>query len=75
MHSCLGFTDQIVDDVSQCPDQRDSEEGDAEQDDVQHDSEQQIGEPYPSAVHHPRVGVYLAVSDAHIHLEKERKCK
>lgn len=63
-------TDQVVDDVGEGPDERHGEEGNAEQDDVQHDGQQQVGEPYPSAVHHPRVGVHLAVSYAHIHLQR-----
>ena len=64
----LCLTDQVVDDVGERPDERHSEERNAEQDDVQHNGQQQVGEPYSSAVHHPRVGVHLAVSYAHIHL-------
>lgn len=70
------WTDQVVDDIGESPDERHSEEGNAEQDDVQHDGQQQVGEPYSSAVHHPRVGVHLAVSYAHIHpehTERERQ--
>lgn len=58
-----------MDDVGKSPDERDGEERNAEQDDVQHDGQQQVGEPNSSAVHHPRVGVHLAVSYAHIHLK------
>lgn len=67
------LTNQVVDDVGEGPDERHSEEGNAEQDDVQHNSQQQVGEPYSSAVHHPRVGVHLTVSDAHIHLEQKER--
>lgn len=74
---CLGlnmiWTDQVVDDIGKGPDERHSEEGNAEQDDVQHDGQQQVGEPYSSAVHHPRVGVHLAVSYAHIHPEHTKR--
>lgn len=63
-----------MDDVGEGPDERHSEERNAEQDDVQHNGQQQVGEPYSSAVHHPRVGVHLAVSYAHIHLQyRERQ--
>lgn len=65
-----------MDDVSKCPDKRNSEERNAEEDNVQHNGQEQIGEPNPSAVHHPRVGVHLAVSYAHIHPEsRETKRK
>lgn len=67
------LTDQVVDDVCKGPDERHSEERNAEQDDVQHDGQQHVGEPYPSAVHDPRVGVHLAVSYAHIHLEHRER--
>ena len=63
------LTDQVVNDVCEGPDERHGEERNAEQDDVQHDGQQHVGEPYPSAVHDPRVGIHLAVSYAHIHLE------
>lgn len=66
---------QVVDDVSKSPDERYGEERNAEQDDVQHDGQQQVGEPYSSAVHHPRVGVHLAVSHAHIHLKYRGETK
>lgn len=70
----LYLTDQVVEDVCKSPDERHSEERNAEQDDVQHDGQQQVGEPYSSAVHHPSVGVHLTVSYAHIHLQyRERQ--
>lgn len=59
-----------MDDVSKGPNKWNSEEGNAEKNDVQDNSQKQIGEPYSSAVHHPRVGVHLAVSHAHIHAEQ-----
>lgn len=59
-----------MDDVSEGPDERNSEEGNAEKNDVQDNSEEEVGEPYSSAVHHPGVGVHLAVSHAHIHAEQ-----
>lgn len=34
---------------------------------MQGSGEQQVGQPDPPAVHHPRVWVHLAVSNAHIH--------
>lgn len=62
-----------MDDVCKGPDERHGEERNAEQDDVQHDGQQHVGEPYPSAVHDPRVGIRLAVSHAHIHLEHRER--
>lgn len=59
-----------MDDIGEGPDKRHSEERNAEQDDVQHNGQQQIGEPDPSAVHHPSVGVHLTVSYANIHLKE-----
>lgn len=63
------WADQIMDDICEGPDKRHREDRDAQQDDVQHGDQQQVGQPDPSAVHDPRVGVYLTVSHAHIHLE------
>lgn len=63
-----------MDDVGKGPDERHREERYAEQDDMQHNGQEQVGEPNPPAVHHPRVGVHLAVSYAHIHLQyRERQ--
>lgn len=62
-----------MDDIGKGPDEWHSEERNAEQDNVQHNSQQEVGEPYSSAVHHPRVGVHLAVSYAHIHLKHREK--
>lgn len=66
LSSALAY--QVVDDISKSPDKWHGEEGNAEQYDVQHDGQEEVGEPDSSAVHHPRVGVHLAVSYAHIHL-------
>lgn len=63
-------TDQVVDDIGQGPNKWNGEEGNAEQDDVQDNGEEEIREPYSSAVHHPGVGVHLAVSNAHVHAEQ-----
>lgn len=74
--SCLGYntlTDQVVDDVSKCPDERDSEERNTKKNNVQHNGQEQIGEPNPSAVHHPCVRVNLAVSYTHIHPESRER--
>ena len=60
---------QVVDDIGEGPDQRHGDEGDAEQHHVQHYGQQQVAQPDAPAVHHPRVGVDLAVSYAHVHLE------
>lgn len=58
---------QVVDDIGERPDKWHAEAGDAQQDDVQRDRQQQVGEPDPTAVHHPGVWVDLAVSHAHVH--------
>lgn len=63
-------TDQVVDDICKGPNKWNSEEGNAEQDDVQDNRQEEISEPYASAVHHPGVGVHLAVSHAHVHAEQ-----
>lgn len=73
--SASTVTDQVVDDISKGPNKWNSEEGDAEQNDVQDNSQEEVGEPYSPAVHHPGVGVHLAVSHAHIHAEqRETSC-
>lgn len=59
-----------MDDIGQGPNKWNGEEGNAEQDDVQDNGQKEISEPYSSAVHHPGVGVHLAVSNAHIHAEQ-----
>lgn len=58
-----------MDDVGEGPDEWNGEKRNAEQDDVQCDGQEEIREPDPPAVHHPCVGVHLAVSYANIHLE------
>lgn len=58
---------QVMNDVRQGPDQGNAEERDTEQDDVQHGDQQQVSQPDPTAVHHPCIGIHLAVSHAHIH--------
>lgn len=58
---------QVVDDVGEGPDHGDAEEGDAEQHDVQQPDAQHVGQPDAAAVHHPRVGVHLAVRRPHVH--------
>lgn len=58
---------QIVYEVGESPDHRYAGEGNAEQDDVQEADAQDVGEPHPSAVHHPGVWVHLAVRCAHVH--------
>lgn len=43
---------------------------------MQDHSQEEVGEPYSPAVHHPGVGVHLAVSHAHVHAgqtERERR--
>lgn len=72
--TATSVTDQVVDDVSKGPNKWNSEEGNAEKNDVQGNSQKEIGEPYSSAVHHPGVGVHLAVSHAHIHAEHRQTC-
>lgn len=72
--TAASVTDQVVDDVSKGPNKWNGEEGNAEKNDVQDNSQKQVGEPYSSAVHHPRVGVHLAVSHAHIHSEQRETC-
>ena len=67
-----------MDDVGEGPDERHGEERYTEQDHMQHDSQEQVGEPDPPAVHHPRVGVHLAVSYTHIHpenTERDTECE
>lgn len=56
-----------MDEVGEGPDHGHAGEWDAEQDDVQQADAQDVGQPHPSAVHHARVGVHLAVSRAHVH--------
>lgn len=56
-----------MDEVGEGPDHGHAGKGDAEQDDVQQADAQDVGQPHPSAVHHARVGVHLAVSRAHVH--------
>lgn len=56
-----------MDEVGKSPDDRDAHEGDAEQHNMEKPDGQDIGEPDAAAVHHPRVGVHLAVRGAHIH--------
>lgn len=58
---------QVVNEVGEGPDDGDAGEGYAEQDDVQEADAQDVGQPHPSAVHHPGVGVHLAVRRAHVH--------
>ena len=60
-------TDQIVNEVGEGPDDGNADEGDAEQDDVEQADAQDVGQPHPPAVHHPGVGVHLAVRRAHVH--------
>lgn len=58
---------QVVEEVGECPDHRNAGEGDTEQDDVQQANPEDVGQPDTPAVHHPRVGVDLAVRRAHVH--------
>jgi len=60
-------TDQIVNEVGEGPDRGDAGEGHAEQDDMQEADAQDVGQPHAPAVHHPGVGVHLAVRRAHVH--------
>lgn len=57
----------VVDEVGECPDHGDAEEGDAEEDHVQQANPQHVGEPDASAVHDAGVGVHLAVGRPHVH--------
>lgn len=56
-----------MDDVGQCPDNRNAEEGDAEQNHMQQSYQDDVGQPDAPAVHHSSVGVYFAVCHPHIH--------
>lgn len=58
---------QIMDEIGEGPDHRYAGEGNAKQYDVQEANSKDVGEPDPSTVHHPGVGVHLAVCCAHIH--------
>lgn len=58
---------EVVNDVGEGPHQRDTEEGDAEEDYVQSAHSQGIGQPDPTAVHDPCVGIHLAVCHTHVH--------
>ena len=56
-----------MDEVGEGPDHRNAGERNAEQDDVKQADAQDVGEPDTPAVHHPGVGVHLAVCCAHVH--------
>lgn len=58
---------QIVNEVGEGPHHGDAGEGDAEKDHMQEADAQDVRQPHSSAVHHPGVGVDLAVCRAHIH--------
>lgn len=60
---------QVVDQVGEGPDHGNADHGDAEQDDVEQPDAQDVGQPHAPAVHHPGVGVDLAVRRAHVHVQ------
>lgn len=59
-----------MDDVGERPHHGDAEEGDAEEDDVERRHRDDVGQPDPTAAHHPRVGVHLTVCHADVHPTK-----
>lgn len=61
------LTNQVVYDVGERPDHRNAEERDAEENDVEDSHRDHVRQPDPPAVHHPRVGVHLAVCHANVH--------
>lgn len=56
-----------MDEVGESPDDGDAGERDAEQDEMKEADAQDVGQPHAPAVHHPGVGVHLAVGRPHIH--------
>lgn len=57
-----------MDEVGEGPDNGHADKGDAEKDDVKQADAQDVRQPDPPAVHHPRVRVHLAVRRAHVHV-------
>lgn len=71
--SSRAATHQVVDDVGERPHHGDAEEGDAEEDDVERRHRDDVGQPDPTAAHHPRVGVHLTVCHADVHPTKNQR--
>lgn len=62
---------KIVYNICESPHHRYTEEGYAQEHNVKHSNTEGIGEPDPSTVHDPSVGVHLTVRYANIHFVSE----
>ena len=66
-------TDRVVNDVGKGPSHGDGQEGKTEEDVVNESDDDNVCHPHALAVEVRRVGIRLAMSHAHIHLEEIAK--
>lgn len=67
------MTYKIVYNICESPHHRYTEEGYAQEHNVKHSNTEGIGQPDPSTVHDPSVGVHLTVRYANIHFVSVNK--